>query len=241
MYMIDVHCHILYRVDDASQRSTESLDMLKVAAADGVKVIAATSHIKPPMYENTKADLQQALENVQALIDANHLDIEVILGAENFLNHKSMHLLDEDGFVTYGDNGKYMLVEFAWTKNVMDKPTSYLQRIIDKGYIPVVAHPERYQWVHEDYELVRLWRKMGCLMQVNRTSVLQLDKMQKANEFATRLLEDDLVDCIATDSHAPYAPRLPKLSDVYTYISKHYGEAKAKSYLTDVPQQIISK
>ncbi len=239
--MIDVHCHILYRVDDASQRSTESLDMLKVAAADGIRTIAATSHIKPPMYENTKQDLQEALDRVRALIQANHLDIEVILGAENFLNHKSMHLLDEDGFVSYGDHGKYMLVEFAWTKNIYDKPTSYLQRIIDKGFIPVVAHPERYQWVHEDYELVRLWRNMGCLMQVNRTSVLQLDKMEKANIFALRLLEDDLVDCIATDSHAPYPPRSPKLSDVYKYISEHYGEAKAKHYLVDMPAKIIAK
>lgn len=238
--MIDTHCHILWGVDDASTNDRESMDMLKVAAADGIKTIVATSHIKMPIYPNDIHILSAAFYALQKELIKEQMDIEIILGGENFISHHTIALLEENKFVPY-NNGKYMLVEFAWTKNMFDHPTTYLQRIINYGYIPVIAHPERYEWVHEDYSLLKRWRDMGCLLQINRTSIFQLDKIAAANATALRMLKDDLVDIIASDAHRCYAPRLPKLSDVYRYIEKNYGSEKAKRYLYDNPKKIIMK
>lgn len=237
--MIDTHCHILWGIDDASTCSRESMDMIRVAVADGVKTIVATSHIKEPIYNNDLETLTKALDALYVEIYRERLDIEIVLGGENFVSHNTIHRLDEGKFVTYNNNGKYILIEFAWTKNVYDHPSVYIQQILNKGYIPVIAHPERYEWVHDDYSLIKKWRDMGCLMQINRTSMFQLDKIAAANETALRMLNDDLVDVIATDAHRAYAPRLPKLSDVYRYIEDRYGKERAELYLRINPEKII--
>ncbi|MDF9823707.1 protein-tyrosine phosphatase [Breznakia sp. PF5-3] len=239
--MIDTHCHILWGVDDASAIRSHSLDMVRIAIDDGIETIVATSHIKYPIYPNTIEVLNTALYELLDAMDEEGLELNIVIGAENFVNHRTIALLDENKFVTYNDAGKYMLVEFSWTKNIFDDPTRYLKKILQQGIIPVVAHPERYEWVHEDIEIVRSWRDMGCLMQVNRTSVLGLDKMKQANIFAKKLLEEDLVDIVASDAHRPFASRYPKLKDAYRFIEKHYGKKRADLYFIENPKKLISE
>ena len=236
--MIDTHCHILWGVDDASETMSQSMDMIHLAIADGIQAIVATSHVKEGMFENDEVSLKEALSKLQEEIKKENLDIKIYFGGENYVSHHTMHKLEEGNFVTY-HHGKYMLVEFAWTKNVYDHPTSYLKEIMKKGYVPVIAHPERYEIVHEEYQLLKTWRDMGCLLQVNRTSILGLDKIAKANQIANQMLEDDLVDLIASDAHRPYAPRLPKLSDSYRYVKERYGENRCKRCFIDNPKKVL--
>ena len=238
--MIDTHCHILWGVDDASAMASQSLEMLQIAVQDHISVIVATSHIKYPMFPNTFDSLNQAMALLQQQIELHNLAIKVVMGAENFVNHKTIELLDQNKFVTYNHAGKYMLVEFAWTKNPFDQPTKYLKQILEKGITPVIAHPERYEWVHEDYDLIRVWKDMGCLMQVNRTSILQMDKIKEANSTALRLLEDDFVDMVGSDAHSAITIRKPILSDAYDYIQLNYGKARADKCLYTNPKKIIT-
>lgn len=236
--MIDTHCHILWGVDDASTCKEQAMDMVRVAAADGIKGIVATSHIKDGMFNNNEETLSNALALLREEIKKANIDIEIYFGGENYMSYYTMHRLKEGNFVTY-NHGKYMLCEFAWTKNMKDDPTRFIKQVIDAGYIPVIAHPERYQVVHEDYTLIEKWRSMGCLMQVNRTSIFYQDKIMKANEMANRMLEDDLVDLIASDAHRSYAPRYPKLSDVYKFVTERYGKERAELYLCINPRKIL--
>lgn len=236
--MIDTHCHILWGIDDASKYRSQSIDMLRVAQADGITHVIATPHVKEPIFYNDKTIIKNAYENLLSAIKEEGINIEVFMGAENYLAHHTIHLLHKNELLPLG-NTKYMLVEFSWTKNMKDDPTSYIKQVIQAGYIPVVAHPERYEWVHKDYSIIKTWRDLGCLMQVNRTSVLGLDNLLMANEYATKMLDDDLVDIIASDAHHSYSPRLPKLSDAYHYIEKKYGEQKAKLYFIDNPSKFI--
>lgn len=236
--MIDIHCHILWGVDDASKTMEESIDMIKVAIADGVDTIAASSHVKPPVFDNSNDSLLEALDALYVELYKQDLHIHIVFGGENYVAHNTIHKLKNNEFITY-NKGRYMLVEFSWAKNVYDHPTQYIKQILAKGYIPVIAHPERYEWVHEDYSLVKKWRDMGCIMQVNRTSIFGFDNIEKANTTALRLLEDDLVDAIASDAHTCYAPRLPKLSDAYRFIKEKYGEERAQRYFCEMPKKII--
>lgn len=223
--MIDTHCHILYGVDDASKTATQSLDMLRLAQTDGIKIICATSHLKPGMYENDSKSLSKACEQVDLLIKENQLDIKIVKAAENYLSYYTVNKLRNHQFIPYG-NTNYMLIEFSWTKNIYDNPTSLINEVIKAGYLPVIAHPERYQWVHEDYHLIEEWKHMGCLLQVNRTSILGLDKNPSANAYAFRLMQDDVVDLIGSDAHRCFAPRFPKLSDAYRLIEAAYGKQR---------------
>ncbi len=237
--MIDTHCHILWGVDDASQCERQSLDMLHIAQNDGVKEIIATPHIKMGLFENTYEQLHQAYIQLLKTIQKHNIQVKVYLGAENYVSKKSMHLLKEKKFVPLV-NSNYILIEFAWTKNIHDNPTLYIKQFIEAGYRPIIAHPERYEWVHEDYSLLKTWKELGCLLQVNRTSILSLDSMKKANTYAQKMLADGFVDIIASDAHHAYAPRFIKLSDVYTFVCTHYSESLAKKCLIDTPKMIIN-
>lgn len=236
--MIDTHCHILWGVDDASQTKEASMDMIRVAVADGIKAIVATSHIKEGMFNNSIETLEEAFYALKEEIQKQNIPIEIYFGGENYMSHYSMHKLKEGNFATY-NYGKYMLCEFAWTKNMKDDPTRFIKSVIAAGYIPVIAHPERYQVVHEDYSLIRKWREMGCLMQVNRTSIFGYDKIVKANMIANKMLEEDLIDIIASDAHRAYAPRYPKLSDVYKYVERRFGKKRAYLYFVENPKKIL--
>lgn len=236
--MIDTHCHILWGVDDASQSKEASMDMIRIAIADGIKGIVATSHIKEGMFDNSPNKLEKAFTALKEEIKKQNLPIEIYFGGENYMSYYTMHKLKEKNFVTY-NYGKYMLCEFAWTKNGKDDPTRFIKAVIEEGYIPVIAHPERYQVVHEDYSLIKKWKDLGCMMQVNRTSIFGYDKIMKANMIANKMLEDGLIDIIASDAHRLYAPRYPKLSDIYKYVEKRFGKERAELYLVENPRKIL--
>lgn len=238
--MIDTHCHILWGIDDGAKDRWECIEMLKSAAKDGIQIIAATSHIKEPIFNNDKDRLHKAKVELEKAIEKHQIGIQIITGAENFVSFSTMHKLKEHQFVPY-ENSNYLLVEFSWTINMRDHPTRFLHAIIKEGYRPVIAHPERYQWVHQDYSLLKTWQKMGCLLQVNRTSILGLDKREKANQIVKTMLEDGLVDVIASDAHHPYEPRVAKLSDVYQSIASTYGKSKADLYFYHNPAKIIGQ
>lgn len=236
--MIDTHCHILWGVDDASTTLEASMDMIRVAVADGISGIVATSHIKEGLFDNTPAKLEEVVDCLNKEIKKQNLPITIYYGGENYMSYYTMHKLKEGLFATY-NHGKYMLCEFAWTKNGKDDPTRFIKTVIEHGFIPVIAHPERYQVVHEDYSLLHKWKQMGCLLQVNRTSIFGYDKIAKANYTANKMLEDDLIDLIASDAHRAYAPRYPKLSDAYKYIEKRFGKAKADLYFVENPKKLL--
>ena len=236
--MIDTHCHILWGVDDASKTLEASLDMVRLAVADGISGIVATSHIKEGLFENTPQDLEKVVDLLNAEIQKLKLPITIYPGGENYMSYYTMYRLKEGLFATY-NHTKYMLCEFAWTKNGKDDPTRFIKTVIDAGYIPVIAHPERYQIVHEDYSLLQKWKDMGCILQVNRTSIFGYDKIANANFVANKMLEDDLIDVIASDAHRAYAPRYPKLSDAYKYVEKRFGKDRADLYFKINPRKIL--
>lgn len=237
--MIDCHCHILWGVDDASKNREQSLDMLRIACADGLEGIVATSHIKPPLFYNDKNSLLAAKFELDKMIKDNELPISIYIGGENYIGNNTLHKLYNDEFITYNDKGKYMLIEFAWTYNTIDDPTYYISEVLKCGYIPVIAHPERYEWVYREYRLVRLWKEMGAMMQLNRTSILGYDKIAFAQVLAEKILDDDMADIIASDAHRCFAPRYPKLSDCYRYVEKRWGKEKAELYFNINPKKLI--
>jgi len=49
--MIDLHSHILFGIDDGAKDINMSLEMARLAVADGTTHIACTPHIMPSVYE----------------------------------------------------------------------------------------------------------------------------------------------------------------------------------------------
>ena len=237
---VDTHCHILYGVDDASKTAQQSLEMLKMAVADGVDVIMATSHIHYKFPLNNSARFDAAVAQVHALIKEHHLPIRVIKAGEIYFAHETEGTLDDDRLITMGDS-RCVLTELPWRIDVRDtQPEVVLQALLDRGYQPIIAHPERYEVVHEDYERLYRWKEMGCLLQVNRTSLLGVDFMAAANVTAQRILADDLLDVVGSDAHRTTLPRVPILSDVHELLVSQLGKQRADELCGDTARKLFN-
>lgn len=236
---VDCHCHILYGVDDASKNWEDSLAMLKIAVEDGIDVIIATSHVHYKFPENNNQRFDDALIQVQKLIDDYQLAIRVIKGGEIYFSHLTEGIMDDDRLITMG-NSRCVLTELPWVKDERDQEAEVIiEGLLKRGYTPIIAHPERYAIIHENYELLKEWKQMGCYLQCNRTSLLGLDRMSLANEIAQRMLDDGLIDLVASDAHRSFAPRIPVLSDVYELIKTKHGKEAADKLCGETARQLF--
>lgn len=108
-----------------------------------------------------------------------------------------------------------------------------------RGFIPVIAHIERYFHKELDYSIVENWIDMGCVLQINRTSILGMHG-KKIQSNALSLLDNGYCDVIATDTHRASGNRISKLSDVYSIVSKRIGIENADILFYENPKRILS-
>lgn len=236
---VDCHCHILYGVDDASKQWQDSLTMLQIAVQDGIDVILATSHVHPKFPENNKQRFDCALAQVQQLVKEYQLPIRIVKGGEIFFSHQCPDMMNENRLITMGSS-RCLLTELPWIEDEQDQDADViLTELLNRGYIPVIAHPERYAIVHENYDRLRKWKAMGCYLQTNRTSLLGLDRMAMANQTAEKMLEDGLIDLIASDAHRSFPPRIPVLSDIHALIEQKQGKAAADRLCGETAYQLF--
>ncbi len=194
--MIDMHTHILPRIDDGAKDSTMSAFMLKKEAEQGVKTVVLTSH-----YYGRKHGPAHFLERRSAsferIKDKIPEGMEVRLGAEvhftgvNVAEHEELCKLAIEGT-------KYILIEFPftekWTYELLDKLAEFIG---ETGYTPIIAHVERYREVQKRPAYLSELMEMGCLLQVNTQAFLN----KRDKKLAYALLKKGMVHCIGTDTH----------------------------------------
>ena len=197
--MIDIHCHILPDLDDGAASLEESLEMARIAAYSGVTDIIATPHFRG---EAESLDMNEGIDyRFKALTEALErwrVPIRLHRGAEILCTPNTPLLAEQKQLPTLGQS-HYVLTEFYFneTFSFMDH---CLQKISAQGYIPVVAHPERYDTVQWDPEQLRRWASRGYVFQVNKGSVLG-SMGRRAEQPAHALLELGLVHLFASDAH----------------------------------------
>lgn len=166
---IDIHSHILPRVDDGSSDMKQTLEMLKIAYRDGVRTVIATPHYKEGRYENRAADLTAVFSNVKEQAKELLPDLKLYLGCEIYYSHESISLL-EKGWIPTLAGSKYILVEFSPMKDFKFIKNA-LQECLFAGYLPILAHVERYQCFQGKTSLVNDLIEMGVYIQINAMSI----------------------------------------------------------------------
>jgi protein-tyrosine phosphatase len=197
--MIDIHSHILPGIDDGSKNMEMSMEMLKLAQDRGTKIIVATPHYIKGIYENHYDEmfaLYQELKHASALSGMN---IEILLGQEVMLDKHSLKLCKENKL--RGINGtSYMLIEFP-----MDKlPKEALDLIYELRLLdikPIIAHPERYEYIYETPTAINDFIAEGCNFQINAGSLEGIFG-KKVQSCAKLLVKEGLANFIASDAHS---------------------------------------
>ncbi len=235
--MVDIHSHILPGVDDGADVITEALDMARLAVSGGTKAMVVTPHCNiPHMFENYAGEeLSGKFNDFKNAIAKAGIPLRVYQGAEVFVTDDIIQLISKGKLNTI-NNGRYMLVEFAFGEHpgYMEE---ILGRIMTEGIVPVVAHPERYYATFDYPEMIYNWVRMGCRIQVNKGSLL--GRFGREVEVLSRvLLGHRLVHCIASDAHASWK-RTPYLADVKEHVTNLYNSEYADVLLKYNPHRIV--
>lgn len=208
--MTDYHCHLLPGVDDGVEHLPETLRILQQYEAWGIREVWLTPHIMEE-FPNTTEELNIRF---QALVEAYQQTqpihpITLHLGSENMLDALFAQRLANNDLLPILD-GKHLLVETSYFNPPMDLE-ELLEQIKEKGYIPVLAHPERYQYMEaSDY---RKLKALGVKFQLNIMSVFG-HYGDRAQKKALELLKKGGYDWIGTDLHSEKALTLWKQQKV---------------------------
>ena len=234
MKLCDLHTHLLPGVDDGASTVEYALQMLRNAAASDVELLAVTPHCNRPYEKSNYLDdslLDRFLQLQQA---AKDIPVHLVLGAEVLVDELLPQLLCQNKIPTI-NGSRYLLTEFPADASP-DFFQDTLQSILALGYIPLIAHPERYLAVCQMPQIVGPWLDMGCHLQLTGGSIMG-EYGKTAQHTAVFLLQQDLVACVASDAHGLHH-RSNFLLDVYNHLSLRYSKHYAGCLMYENPMGI---
>lgn len=209
----DMHSHLLPGIDDGSPDLATSLRLIKGMVDLGYTKLITTPHIMWDMYKNTPDKIQEKLEMLRAAVKENGINVEIHAAAEYFLDEYVEQLLRKNEPLL-PISGKMVLVEFS-----LAYPSHSLKDILFEmqmqGYLPVVAHPERYIYLEHARDFYDELKDIGCLFQLNLLS-LGNHYGKSVHELAQYLMKKEYYDLVGTDLH--HARHLESLSNPSLWI-----------------------
>lgn len=216
---IDLHSHIAWDVDDGIKSKEDAIKALEQAIEDGIMGICSTPHVICGKTDTNA--FQNILLRQQELMEiAKEMGVYIYSGAEMFMNIDFLDSLDNGIFQTLNES-RYMLVEFDLSRDIhyISYIDEYLDELFCRGFIPIIAHVERFFPTGLDLEMVENWLEMGCLLQTNRTSLMGFQgKVIQRN--AHHLVKNKMIHLVASDTHRTVGNRIEKLSDAYQVVIK---------------------
>ena len=204
----DIHSHILPGIDDGAPDVETSILLIEGLINLGITQSVATPHIIGDLYRNDAATINKALNLVRDALAEKQIDFKVSAAAEYMLDAYFLELLStKTPLLTVKDN--LVLTEFSYA----DKPYNVEQivfAIITENYQPILAHPERYGYYHNDFKQYDFLNELGFLLQVNLLSLTGYYG-KPAAKAANYLIKNNLASFVGTDLH--HERHLDALSD----------------------------
>lgn len=195
---VDIHSHILPGIDDGAKNITESIELIDNLSKLGIKQFMPTPHIMQDFYPNTDETIGEAYQNLLNALDSNTLSqITINPAAEYMLDDHFQKIIDTQELFTL--KGNYLLIEMSYFQ-----PPINLEEIIFKikmkGYLPILAHPERYSFYHNTKDYYYKLKQLGCFFQLNLLSLSE-HYGKSVEKIANYLIQEQLIDFVATDTH----------------------------------------
>lgn len=234
--MIDLHSHILPGIDDGASNIEVSIEMARIAVADGITHMACTPHIFPGKYENNSSIIIPAIKALQSVLDYKEVALKLMCGADA---HVSIDLIERLrlGEIPTLNGSRYFLLEPSH-EVLPPRLPELAEKALLAGYVPIITHPERFLWGERHYEVFIKLSDMGCLLQLTAGSLLG-DFGPLAKRVAERILNDGRAGIVATDAHG-VRYRQPILSSAYMHVATKIGKSEAEELFVKRPMAIVS-
>ncbi len=231
--MVDIHSHILPYLDDGAESMEEALNMARIAVDSGIYHMVASSHGN--YYSYTLEEYRECFCRLENIIQKEKIPLTLYSGMEIFLNEKAIQRIKEKKLLTL-NNTNYLLVEFSFEEN-----PNYVCKWIDllqkENYRIIIAHPERYLFIQRDPELAYYLNEQGCILQMNKGSLVG-DFGYNCQSLAIQMLEDQIIQIIATDAHDKKY-RSHSLIRVMNYLYNKYSLMEIRLWLSENPSRIL--
>ena len=209
----DIHSHLIPGIDDGSPSMEVTIELLKKFISLGYKKVITTPHVMSDYYLNTPQIIIQGLENVRKSLEENHLEIKIEAAAEYNLEPSFVELIKNKNLLTFGKDN-FLLFELSFFSEPQNL-NEIIWSMREGGYIPVLAHVERYAYWHDDYDKVEEMVNRGVKLQMNIGS-LTGSYGPEVKSFAEKIVDDEIVEFVGSDCHhiqhlemINYAKKLP--------------------------------
>lgn len=239
MYMIhnkiDIHNHILPGIDDGAKDLDESLQMLRCAAQEGITEIIATSHFHYKRGHASPGKVKEVLKKLQNAADQEKIPVKLHAGNELFYTYELLEKIKAKEVLTLAKTD-YVLLEFSESTEPR-KIHNAVYQFLSEGYFPIIAHIERCQAFSGSVEFAREISKMGAYYQINADCLTETFGWH-IKRFAKNMLQEGLVQFVATDAH-DVAVRKPVYGKAEDWLIKKIGQSEAEKILAENPKKLL--
>lgn len=194
---VDIHAHLLPGIDDGAKTIQDSLTLIQGMQALGIDQFIATPHVMTAVWENTRAGIEAKYAATALELNQGNHAIDLRAAAEYLMDGNFLNLLHREPLLTLKDN--YVLVEMSY----LSAPIQLYDIIFEiqlEGYKPVLAHPERYLFYHQNTREFHKLKQQGCLFQLNLLATVGYYGAHVA-QAAETILQKGMYDFVGTDVH----------------------------------------
>ena len=216
--MVDMHCHVLPAVDDGSQNMEQTIEMLRIASEEGISAMIVTPHYKDGRHNASVQTILSRIAQVQEEVVRQGIFVDLYPGNEIFYFHGVEDMLDKGHILTLNNTDR-VLIEFSPSSDY-----TYIRNALDgiraSGYVPIIAHIERYECMLRDMTRVKELKNMDIEAQVNVSSAA--GKLgSRVQKYIYEMLKGRYVDYMGTDAHDT-ENRIPEFQECYRKLEKKF-------------------
>ena len=197
--MKDLHSHLIYGIDDGSKSLDESIKLLKEMEKAGTTDLMLTPHyVEKSKFICNNKDKLVIFNKLKDKAKKENINVKLYLGNEVFFTDNLLKLIKDKEIRTL-NNSKYVLVEFPMN-HIYQNSNEIISKIISKGCVPVLAHPERYLKFIKHPDIAEEYLRMGVLLQGNFTSLFG-KYGNKSKKLLKYYLKNHWITFIGSDTH----------------------------------------
>ena len=194
---VDVHSHFIPGIDDGAETMEDSVAMIAGMQGLGYSKVITTPHVMSDYYRNSSDDIRRGCDAVREALRKENIDVEIECAAEDYLEAELMAKVKAKDLLTFGEN--YVLFELPF----IGEPANFSSVVFEMqlaGYQPVLAHPERYGFWHNDISKYQELADKGILLQLNMNS-LTGHYSPAVKKIAAEMVQNDLISLVGSDCH----------------------------------------
>jgi protein-tyrosine phosphatase len=235
--VIDLHCHILPGLDDGPASVEDSLEMCRIAAADGIRVVVATPHMLNGMFRVERRDVLDGVRCLSEVLRGASIPLQILPGADVHLDKSVPGFLDRGELVTLADIGRHLLLELP--QDIVPEGTAELLFQVQlRGVTPIITHPERNIAIQQNPSILNGLVGAGTLTQITAGS-LTGSFGERVRKCALGMLRSRTAHLVSTDAHNT-GRRSPRLSEARRVVEAEAGSEEAERIFEERPGRILA-